>query len=1431
MEKKFSLKNIKFTKNHMIIASIVLVLIVGVVSLGFFLGKSAYTIELDYGETYLEFGKRINIPDATVFDREGVEIAYDAVCVSVMAPDGTEVDISTGVFTPMQIGDYEFTYMSESKHTETVMDIECKDTIDPTVSIEVEEAYMIKETYESETYTTYALPVITADDLAGIDSSKTEVKITLADEEVKLNGDEFTFTKEGPVLFEVTVYDMNGRSASVTAESRADMPEDFPKYCLSTFAKESYKTKLCGGWLNSYYEATILESDTDSKGNKQEGVLKITYDASDREAGACIHLGRPVKVEDIDSLDITLRIDGGVKKVDDLYTAIFYKSNYKDGYWSTANTPLFVGTNYETVKITSKSVLKSMADEDGYIRQFQIETFGDQETARNLYLADISYTPAGMGGSSADGGAGTKFAELKDNYPKYCLSTFALDAYKDRLCGGWLKSAYTASILKKDTDSAGNTQEGVLKITYPAKDKEAGACIHLGRGVKVADVESLDITLRIDGGVKMVDDLYTAIFYKSDYTKGYWTTSNTPVKVGTTYQTVKITNKNVLSAMADTNGYIRQLQIETFGDEKSARNIYIADISYTPVSSAGAGSSANNTGDLQDDFPKYCLSTFALPAYADRVCGGWLPDRPFVAGMLNKDTDAVGTTKEGVLKITYGTSVDENAACIHLGRAVKAEDVESLDITLRLDGDVRTVDNKYNIIFFKANAGKQGPWGLGNIQMNKVGENYETVKISDRELLKSMADSDGYIRQIQIETFGTKAGERNLYLADISYTPVDRTIYTVTVTGGTADIAGAVKGTTITLTLDESLIPTDGTFDCWKVNGEKIDGNTFVLTQNTTVEAVYVMPEVFPDYVLSTFARDSYARKLTNGWLSSVPRKYKSAEILETDKDSKDVSKEGVLKITYDKSWNEYSTYMELGRPVHVDDIHSLEVTLRIDGDTRTVDSNRNIVFYSANAGRDGLYTSGAKTKNAIVGADYTTVSITNKDLLKQMADSDGMIRYIAIEVFSNQRADLNVYLSDICYTEKQYTVTVTGGTADVTSGVEGTTVTLTVDEGLIPNGGSFDYWTVNGDKIDGHTFTLTEDVVVEAVYQLPEVFPDFVLSTFGYEIYKSKLTNGWLSSVPRKFKSAEIMETDTDSKNVSKEGVLKITYDKSWNEYSTYIELGRSVCVDDIDSLQVTLRIDGDTRTVDANRNIVFYSVNAGRDGLYTSGAKTQNAIVGVDYTTISITNKALLKQMADSDGMIRHIAIEVFGNQQADLHVYLAEIGYTANDVLASYNNAEIASQITYGWLSNRTGTANVLASDTDSNNVTKNGVLKLTFGTSFDEFSPCIPLEKPVKASDVASLDITLRLGGDIRTIDGTYNILFYKANTTGPWGINSMQAKLGENYETVKITDKNLITAMADSDGYIRKINLEVFSSKQADLNVYISDINYTKITNE
>jgi hypothetical protein len=99
------------------------------------------------------------------------------------------------------------------------------------------------------------------------------------------------------------------------------------------------------------------------------------------------------------------------------------------------------------------------------------------------------------------------------------------------------------------------------------------------------------------------------------------------------------------------------------------------------------------------------------------------------------------------------------------------------------------------------------------------------------------------------------------------------------------------------------------------------------------------------------------------------------------------------------------------------------------------------------------------------------------------------------------------------------YTVQVTGGTANPTSGTTGTVVTLTA--GTAPQGKQYKQWSVvsGGVTITGNTFTIgTADVVIEAVWEdvsQPTTYTVTVTGGTGSGDYETGATVAIVAIIP----------------------------------------------------------------------------------------------------------------------------------------------------------------------------------------------------------------------------------------------------------------------------------------------------------------------------
>ena len=1241
-------------KIWILVAAVVLLL--GIVAGALFatgvFGSKA-TIKPDFDDIYFEFGKKINLPDTTVFDGSGKEIAYDSTCIAMIAPDGTEVDVSSGFVTPMQEGIYVLTYESVSMATKTEIKIECRDTINPTLSVEIPDAYLIKEKFEDTEYTVHTLPILSADDLAGIDSTKTEVKITVGGKEIPLNGDQFTLTEEGDMVFTFTVYDLNGLHTTVIKESLAELPEYFDTYCLSTFAKDTYLTKLCGGWLSSWYTASILESDTDPSGNTMEGVLKITYDSSDIEAGACIHLARPVKLDDAEYLAVTLRLENAHVTAE-VVDAVFYEADYREGFWTAANVSATVGSSYKTIYI-GKDVLGALVDEDGYIREFQIETFGDNKMARSLYIADVSYGPKGSkmpeNSSAVNGNTGTNggtTGNLADNFPEYCLSTFAKEAYKNHMCGGWLNSSFTSKILSSDTDPSGNTMEGVVKITYPASDIEASACIHLGRAIKRSDVKSIEVTLRIENGATTTGGTVDAVFYKSNYKEGFWTTNNLSTYIGKNYFTVSL-DEGTLNEMMDSDGYIRQMQIETFGDGKVARSLYIADISYTPV---------QNQSD--EPLPDDALIISDLGAAQDNVIyfninvETGLDDWTNIADLCNEETHILINDKAWSNQ-ELGAISGKSFYINNLGAKVGTKLTIKQGFTVTFQGASYVTYQEYNY------------WWNGTTWTTDVVDAPDEPELPELpelpESCLSAFNSEHYLQWIcggwLNSTYDASILDSDTDSSGNSMEGVVKITYPASdiEAGACIHLARAikradVKSIEVILRIENGATTADGTVDAvfykanytegfWTTNNLSafIGKNYFTVSLDEgTLNEMMDSDGYIRQIQIETFGDGKVARSLYIADISYTP--------VGGDNPVEPPAVDETLIVSGVNGQNPSQLMMSL--PVDPNVKVGTKMTVQ-SGLTVTIDG----VNYTTAQSYDFWWNGTAWTTEEVKPDEVLTITglgaAQDNIVYFNVNTETGVSDWENISNLCNEE-------THILFNDQPWSTQELGGINGpcfYISNIGATLGTkLTIKQGFtaVFNGAKYvtdkdyNYWW------DGSTWSTEEVAVPDPA--LPEL-PENCLSAFDDKQYTDLLCGGWLESQY----DASILDSDTDSAGNTQNGVLKITYPANDGEAGACIHFAEPVKREDVKAIQVTLRLENNGTTAGGSVDTVFYKADF-YDGFWSTN--NASVMVGKNYTTVEI-DAYVLDTLVDSDGYIRKIQIETFGNSKASRSVYIADISYT--------------------------------------------------------------------------------------------------------------------------------------------------------------------------
>ncbi len=260
------------------------------------------------------------------------------------------------------------------------------------------------------------------------------------------------------------------------------------------------------------------------------------------------------------------------------------------------------------------------------------------------------------------------------------------------------------------------------------------------------------------------------------------------------------------------------------------------------------------------------------------------------------------------------------------------------------------------------------------------------------------------------------------------------TLYTITVTGGTADKTSAEEGETVTLTPGEA--PAGSEFAFWTVNDERIEGNSFEMpAKNTTVAA--------------TYNKLSYTITVTGGTADKTTAKTGDTVTLT------------IGTVAEGKQFDYWTLNGE-----------------KIEGNTFTMPAgNASVEAVLKDIEYTITVTGGTADKeSAPLGATVTlTPGTVVGSTFSHWLVNDERIEGNSFVMKAENAIVVAVFVKD------NYTVTVTGGTADKETAQYGDTVTLTVGE--IAEGKQFDYWTLNGEKIEGNTFTMPAgNASVEAV-------------------------------------------------------------------------------------------------------------------------------------------------------------------------------------------------------------------------------------------------------------------------------------------------------------------------------------------------------------
>ena len=259
--------------------------------------------------------------------------------------------------------------------------------------------------------------------------------------------------------------------------------------------------------------------------------------------------------------------------------------------------------------------------------------------------------------------------------------------------------------------------------------------------------------------------------------------------------------------------------------------------------------------------------------------------------------------------------------------------------------------------------------------------------------------------------------------------------YTVTVTGGTADKTTAQIGDTVTLTPDAA--PDGQKFSHWTIGGTAIEGNTFEMTAaNATVAAVFVSV----DYNV-----------IVTGGTADKQTAHKGDTVTLTP--GKTESGKRFKYWTVNGTQIEGNTFVMTSEDATVVAVYETVYAVTVTGCTADK--------AEAAAGEEVVITA----NEAEAGYEFSHFTLNG-----EIMDTDRFVM---------PAEDVNV---TAVFVKAEYTVKVTGGTADKDTAQMGDLVTLTATDATETK--VLSHWTVNGEKIDGNTFEMPgANAVIVAVY------------------------------------------------------------------------------------------------------------------------------------------------------------------------------------------------------------------------------------------------------------------------------------------------------------------------------------------------------------
>jgi len=714
-----------------------------------------YYIRFENDTTKMELGESFSIPSVYVYEKgSGKIVAKDVEMLELTDPSGNLVNVSYNTIIPTSIGNYKGIFESPSLKIREELTIPCNDTIAPEIVVDVPSSYYIRKR-GNKNYTVFDFPNYLIRDYSGIDDTKTSLAVTVNGENVNITDGKFVLTESGKVEITIKAADKAGNQKISTYESVALEPfEDavLDKNVLSDFNEREYVRTLSYGYAGRSFNVEWLESYTDSANVTANGVIAVSASGN----STCdIMFGDVVSRDDVDYIDLRLCLINSSIESSAINPYNIAVGEPNKMFLLGKYTKAYLKSNvWTTVRVSGKEYL-DMLTHNGEIETITINILRPIKDNTMLYIDEISYGKHYTDTALQNGVEGIFD---NDNYKNNIVEFHTKDS-------AVTTSANNLTFLENYKDDNNVEENGVVKVDYYGALGDITTKVVFAKPVLRSDVGSLFIRIAQTGCVKY-DEIIQSIMVTSPLDNDIWGVPYQSFELKENeWTTIVISNKELLDALTDDDGYISSVNITHFRKTLSAeyRTLYV---SY--IVSAWEDNEINENLLCDYDETEYFRNVSA---------GAAVGTTPKSAVVIDSYMDSKGTSESGVIKITPTINKEGKFDfSVYFGKKIKLSDIG--DIIIRIAQiNVKDPGTGLRTFFVTTNTMGNDIWTEdGRYSIHAVIEDVWTDIVVPHSVLEFAVDENGDIKSLSIFSDSgpiDNTKECTIYISSISYTNKD----------------------------------------------------------------------------------------------------------------------------------------------------------------------------------------------------------------------------------------------------------------------------------------------------------------------------------------------------------------------------------------------------------------------------------------------------------------------------------------------------------------------------------------------------------------------------------------------------------------------------------------------------------------------------------